>query len=270
MADRAVGLLHPGEMGAAIGAALARAACGSRGRPPGAAPRRAAVPRRPGSRTPAPSRRLARRSDVILSVCPPHAAREVARSVAGFDGIYVDANAIAPATARGLAGRGRRARARRRRDRRAAAASSRHDAPLPLGPVAPGRSRTSSQGTAVDARVVSAEVGAASAVKVAYAAWSKGTAALLLAIRELARAEGVEEPLLAGVAPVDSRSSGAVARAPSGRRRRRAGAGSARWRRSPPLSPPPACRTASICAAAEVFRAFSTEEAPRWPHAVPS
>jgi hypothetical protein len=31
----------------------------------------------------------------------------------------------------------------------------------------------------------------------AYAAWSKGTAALLLAIRALARAEGVEETLLA-------------------------------------------------------------------------
>ncbi len=30
-----------------------------------------------------------------------------------------------------------------------------------------------------------------------YAAWTKGTAALLLAIREVARAEGVEETLLA-------------------------------------------------------------------------
>ena len=44
--------------------------------------------------------KLAARADVILSICPPHAAREVAGSVAGFQGIYVDANAIAPATAR--------------------------------------------------------------------------------------------------------------------------------------------------------------------------
>jgi hypothetical protein len=44
---------------------------------------------------------------------------------------------------------------------------------------------------------VSADAGDASAVKMAYAAWSKGTAALLLAIRGLARAEGVEETLLA-------------------------------------------------------------------------
>ena len=40
-------------------------------------------------------------------------------------------------------------------------------------------------------------VGAASAVKMAYASWTKGTAALLLAARALARAEGVEETLLA-------------------------------------------------------------------------
>ena len=52
-------------------------------------------------------------------------------------------------------------------------------------------------GSVLDARVVSDEIGDASAVKIAYAGWTKGTAAMLLAIRELARAEGVEEPLLA-------------------------------------------------------------------------
>ena len=45
----------------------------------------------------------------------------------------------------------------------------------------------------LDARVVSN----ASALKMAYAAWTKGTAAMLLAIRELAFREGVEEALLA-------------------------------------------------------------------------
>jgi hypothetical protein len=38
---------------------------------------------------------------------------------------------------------------------------------------------------------------AASAVKMAYASWTKGSAALLLAARALARAEGVEDTLLA-------------------------------------------------------------------------
>ena len=41
------------------------------------------------------------------------------------------------------------------------------------------------------------QVGAASAVKMAYASWTKGSAALLLAARALARAEGVEDTLLA-------------------------------------------------------------------------
>jgi transposase-like protein len=39
--------------------------------------------------------------------------------------------------------------------------------------------------------------GDASALKMVYAAWSKGTAALLLAIRDVARAHGVEDALLA-------------------------------------------------------------------------
>ena len=51
-------------------------------------------------------------------------------------------------------------------------------------------------GALVDARVVSAEIGDASAVKMTYAAWSKGSAAMLLAIRATARAHGVETALL--------------------------------------------------------------------------
>jgi hypothetical protein len=51
-------------------------------------------------------------------------------------------------------------------------------------------------GTAVHVRVISDRLGAASAMKMAYAAWTKGTAALLLAIRALARVEGVEVPLV--------------------------------------------------------------------------
>jgi hypothetical protein len=52
-------------------------------------------------------------------------------------------------------------------------------------------------GTRVRARVVGGEVGAASAAKMAYAGWTKGSAALLLAVRALAVAEGVEDALLA-------------------------------------------------------------------------
>jgi hypothetical protein len=45
--------------------------------------------------------------------------------------------------------------------------------------------------------VLDAPAGAASAVKMAYASWTKGTSALILSVRALAAAEGVEEALLA-------------------------------------------------------------------------
>jgi 3-hydroxyisobutyrate dehydrogenase-like beta-hydroxyacid dehydrogenase len=195
MAERAIGLLHPGEMGAAIGAALRANGC----RVAWASAGRSAESRRraeeAGLEDVGSVEELARRSEVILSVCPPHAAGEVARSVGGFGGLYVDANAIAPSTARELA-------------------DAVPDADLVDGGIVgppPRRAGTTRlylsgpsawtvanlfAGSAVDARVISAEIGAASALKVSYAAWSKGTAAMLLAIRELARAEGVEEPLL--------------------------------------------------------------------------
>src|SRR5690349_13876387 len=39
------------------------------------------------------------RSEVVFSICPPHAAIEVAASLGSFGGVYVDANAVSPATA---------------------------------------------------------------------------------------------------------------------------------------------------------------------------
>jgi hypothetical protein len=51
--------------------------------------------------------------------------------------------------------------------------------------------------TALEPVILGAEIGSASAVKMAYAAWSKGSQALMLAARALARAEGVEDALVA-------------------------------------------------------------------------
>jgi 3-hydroxyisobutyrate dehydrogenase-like beta-hydroxyacid dehydrogenase len=133
---------------------------------------------------------VVRRSQVILSICPPHAALEVARSVAGFDGIYVDANAVSPATAREIGGR---------------FVDGGIIGPPPLEPgttrlYLAGKEADAVAGlfqrTALEAVVISDEPGAASALKMAYAAWTKGTAAMLIAIRALARAENVEELLL--------------------------------------------------------------------------
>jgi hypothetical protein len=53
------------------------------------------------------------------------------------------------------------------------------------------------EGTALDARVLDGPLTAASALKMAYAGWTKGSAAMLLAVRDAARAFGVQDDLLA-------------------------------------------------------------------------
>jgi 3-hydroxyisobutyrate dehydrogenase-like beta-hydroxyacid dehydrogenase len=187
-----IGLLHPGEMGSAVGEALRSVGhtvlWASEGRSAETAARAAAF------EDAGTMEELARRSDVILSVCPPHAALDVARSVSGFEGVYVDANAVSPGTAREIG-----AMVGRLVDGGIIGPPPREpgDTRLYLA----GREADSVAGlfagTALDARVLPGEPGAASALKMAYAAWTKGTAAMLLAIRELARAEEVEPALLA-------------------------------------------------------------------------
>jgi 3-hydroxyisobutyrate dehydrogenase-like beta-hydroxyacid dehydrogenase len=188
-----VGLVHPGEMGAALGASLRAAGSDVIWSSAGRSAATLGRARDSGLRDVATLAELARQADVILSVCPPHAAVEVARSVAGFSGLYVDANAISPQTTR-----------------RIGASMPRYVDGGIIGPPPRGRGTTRVylagtsarqvaalfEDTIVDARVLSAEIGHASALKLAYAAWTKGTAALLLAVREVARHEGVEEALL--------------------------------------------------------------------------
>jgi len=188
-----VGVLHPGEMGAAVAAALRgrgqTVLWASRGRSDATVERA----REAGLEDAGDVAELCRRCETLLSICPPHAALDVAREASGFEGIYVDANAISPGTARAIAGL--------------------HERFVDGGivgppPLEPGRTRLYLSGeeadaiaglfagTAVDARVISAEPGAASALKMAYAGWTKAGAALLLTQRALARAEGVEDVLL--------------------------------------------------------------------------
>ena len=186
------GFLHPGAMGASLASVCAgtRLWCGN-GRSDATRARATAA----GMEDVGSLERLVERADVIVSVCPPAAAVDVAREVAGagFDGIYVDANAISPATARTIG-----------------APFDRFVDGGVIGP--PVRDAGSTRlylsgsaatevaalwnGTALETRVVDGGAGAASAVKVCFAAWTKGTAALLLAIRALATAEGVDDALL--------------------------------------------------------------------------
>src|SRR5436305_74555 len=97
-----VGLLHPGDMGSAVGATVvaggARVLWASAGR--SAATRARA--REAGLEDAGTLESVVQASRVIVSVVPPHGAADLARAVAqlGFRGVYVDANAVAPATAR--------------------------------------------------------------------------------------------------------------------------------------------------------------------------
>jgi 3-hydroxyisobutyrate dehydrogenase-like beta-hydroxyacid dehydrogenase len=213
-----IGVLHPGQMGSAVGAA-ARAAGGrvvwvSAGR--GEATRaRAEADGLEDAETLA---RLVAASEVILSVCPPAAALDVARQVAGlgFRGSYVDGNAIAPATAREVG-------------EVITEAGARFVDGGIIGPPPrrPGSTRLylSGDGAGGVARLFAASVleaipldgpaTAASALKMAYAAWTKGSHALLMAVRALALHEGVDGALLAewarSIPDLPQRSEQAVA-----------------------------------------------------------
>ena len=194
----AIGLLNPGEMGAAVGRCLTRLGhpvlWASDGRTADTAARAAAA----GLIDAGTIAGVVRRAGVILSICPPHAALDTAWAVHGFGGLYVDANAISPGTAREAA-------------QMITGSGGRYVDGGIIGPppADPGTTRLYLSGadaaevaglfagTPLDARVVAGATTAASAVKMAYAGWTKGTAALLLAVRALAREQGVEDTLLA-------------------------------------------------------------------------
>jgi 3-hydroxyisobutyrate dehydrogenase-like beta-hydroxyacid dehydrogenase len=194
-----VGVLHPGAMGSSVGAA-ARAGgaevywCEA-GRSEETR-RRAREDRLSAVQS---LRELVDACEVIVSVCPPHAALEVASEIArlGFRGLYADVNAVSRTTAQQIG-----------------AAVTQSGAAFVDGgimgpPARPGRTTLLClsgerapevarlfEGTPLQASIVGPLPGQASALKMAFAAWSKGSAALLIAVRALAEAEGVTGALL--------------------------------------------------------------------------
>jgi len=199
MAMKTVALLHPGEMGAAIGACLCgrglRVVWASAGRSTATRSRANAA----GLEDLGALERALDVADIALSVCPPHGALELAREVAGhgFRGVYIDANAVSPATVRNV---GRVVEAAE-----ATFVDGGIIGPPPVPGVSSriylsgGRARDVAAlfaGSNLEAIPLASEAGAASALKACYAAWTKGATALLAAIRALATHEGVEAALL--------------------------------------------------------------------------
>jgi 3-hydroxyisobutyrate dehydrogenase-like beta-hydroxyacid dehydrogenase len=181
-----IGLLFPGEMGAEIGAAArGEVAWASEGRSEATA-RRA---QEAGFVDVGSVSELVATSEIVLSVCPPAIAEDVAKQVfeLGFSGLYVEANAISP---------GRMARISQLGERIVDGSIlgalhfylSGDD-----GDVA--RIAELFAGSAVTAIPMRVGIGAASAIKMAYAGWNKIGIALTAQAQAIARAHGVEEAL---------------------------------------------------------------------------
>src|SRR4029453_10125814 len=161
--------------------------------------------------------RLTAAAGVVISVTPPHAALAQARAVAalGYRGIYVDANAVAPATSRAI-GEVVEAAGARFVDGGIIGPANRKPGPARIylsGPAAAEVAPLFASGP-IDAHVLTGPAGAASALKVAFAGWNKASQGLLAAIRAYALAEGVDAALLAewkiSMPDVPARSARAV------------------------------------------------------------
>lgn len=187
-----IALLHPGARGAAVGHALRDVGHDVGWLPEG---RGAATASRADAAGLVP---LAGVDDVevVISLVPPAAALETAELVAGFRGTYVDANAISPERAAQVA-----------RIVREGGATYVDGGVVGPPPTESGTTRLYLSGAEAGAvaglfagsrvETVTVEAGefGASAVKMAYASWSKISAALVLAADHTAASYGVADVL---------------------------------------------------------------------------
>ncbi|MEV6505815.1 DUF1932 domain-containing protein [Streptomyces sp. NPDC051642] len=193
-------LLHPGAMGAKVGGEATRTGTRVLYVPAGRSPASLQRAREAGLEAAESLESALAASDFVLSVCPPHAAEDVAREVLThpFRGVYVEANAISPD-----------------RTRRIAAACAERgvpmlDASIVGGPPGPGsaprlylsgdgeqvaRVAGSFKDTQVVARPLNASLGAASALKMAYASYQKSARVLAAVSHALAAHHGVAAEL---------------------------------------------------------------------------
>ncbi len=182
-----IGVLHPGAMGAALGAALV----GNRHDVLWASDGRSDATRAraedAGIADAGTVDALVARTEIVISICPPEHAASVAAGVraAGFSGVLVDANAISPTTARRIAPSV---------DGGVIGGPPRVAGTTRLYLSGPGARDVAAlfAGSVLDARVLDDSIGTASALKMAYAAYTKGRSALLLALEETARANRVD------------------------------------------------------------------------------
>jgi 3-hydroxyisobutyrate dehydrogenase-like beta-hydroxyacid dehydrogenase len=193
-----IGILHPGNMGVSVAATIRNTGhpvlWASEGRSQHTR-ERAAQHHLTEVDT---LRALCAQCAVIVSVCPPSAAETVADTVIaqGFQGVYVDANAIAPQTAARIAGKMQVAGIRC------------VDGGIIGGPAwEPGRTWLYLSGEAaaevspifgagpLETEIIGPEIGSASALKMCFAARTKGLTALLCAVLAAAEQYDVRDAL---------------------------------------------------------------------------
>lgn len=191
-APRRIAVLHPGRMGAAVGRVLREAGHEVGWLPAG----RGAGTRRRAAEAGMVALSGLEDCDVVVSLCPPDAAVDTARGLDTFTGTYLDANAISPGTAREVAA-----------VVRSRGAEYVDGAVVGPPPVTAGTTRlylsgTRSveaaglvAGTVLQAVVLDGDEVAASGLKMAYAAWTKVTAALLVGVDGAAQSLGVDDAL---------------------------------------------------------------------------
>ncbi|MGW3521436.1 DUF1932 domain-containing protein [Streptomyces hydrogenans] len=195
-----VGILHPGSMGAAVAACATTNAAAVLWCDTGRSTASAARAARFGLTPVAELAELLDRSDIVISLCPPAAAEDLARDIAAhrFAGVYVEANAINPERAQRIA------------------ALLEPDATVvdggvvgspPVGGKTPTlylsgpvgeteRIESLFAGTAVRTAVLGTTVGQASALKLSYAAFQKTSRVLVALAVGMAREYGVDQELI--------------------------------------------------------------------------
>ncbi|MFG2394590.1 DUF1932 domain-containing protein [Streptomyces lavendulae] len=194
-----VGILHPGSMGAAVAASAATNAAAVLWCQAGRSPASAARATQFGLTGVHTLAELLHRSDIIISLCPPAAAEDLARDVArhGFAGVYVEANAINPE-------RAQRITALLEPDATVVDGGVVGSPPVGgktptlylSGPnAATERIEALFAGTALRTAMLGTEVGKASALKLAYTSFQKTSRVLVALAVGMAREHGVDQEL---------------------------------------------------------------------------
>lgn len=196
--NRQIGILHPGDMGISVAASAKNAGNEVFWASSGRSPATRARVERVGLRDAGSVQELSARCSMIVSVCPPAAAERVAGEViaAGFKGMYLDANAISPQRAIRI-GAQLEAAGVRFVDGGIIGAPAWKPGTTWLCVSGPSAGEVPACFCAgpLEVRVLDSEIGRASALKMCYAAYTKGTTLLLASILGAAQHYGVRDAL---------------------------------------------------------------------------